>query len=271
MKRDICIFVFLFFCRFAAAQIPDIIPNPVSIARIAVADTRSWTAFNNPAMLAYVEKIELKTAFDNRFLLKELSTKSIQAGFHTKPINIGVSFSYYGYQLFHEMLAGVDFARNFGDKFSLGIGFDYYTVFFQADNEYRGALLGRLGLSAKLAPSFALGFSTFNPFQNHVKTDFVTKRVPSVFSLGTEYFFTDDFVWRTQIDKEISSNYRFATGFEYCILDFLTAKLGGYALEYFVPCLGFGLVLKDYAANLNCELNPVLGLCTMITLGYKFK
>jgi len=271
MKRTIDLLFLLFLCPFLSAQIPNVTPSPVSIAKTSVADIDSWTAFNNPSALGYVESVYVAAAFENRYLLKELSTKNVQAGFSTKHINIGGSFSYFGYSLYHEMLAGVDFARNFSDKFALGIGFDYYMPYFSADNEYHGALLGRVGMSVQLSNAFTLGFNTFNPFQNNIKTDYVTKRIPSVFSLGTSYSFSSDFVWRTQIDKEISSNYCFATGFEYCMLEFLNVKLGGYYLENFVPCLGFGLALSDYSADLNCELNPILGVTMQFTLRYSLK
>ena len=271
MKRTVCIFLLLPFCLFLSAQIPNIVPSPVSIAKTSVADIDSWTAFNNPSALGYVKSIYIAAAFENRYLLKELSTKSVQAGFSTKHINMGGSFSYFGYSLYHEMLAGVDFARNFSNKFALGIGFDYYAAYFSADNEYHGALLGRVGMSVQLSRAFTLGFNTFNPFQNNIRTDYITKRIPSIFSIGTSYSFSPDFVWRTQIEKEISSNYCLATGFEYRMLESINVKLGGYYLEHFIPCLGFGLVLRDYSADLNCELNPLLGVTMQFTLSYNLK
>ena len=270
MKKKYFVFLSLFCCSLSFAQIPHVVPSSVSIANTSVADTDSWTAFSNPATLGYLEKTSISATFENRYLLAELSTRSIQAGFSTKHLNIGGSFSYFGYSLYHEILYGIDFARNFSDKFAMGVGFDYYTVYFEAGNRYHGALLGRVGVFVQLSPDFVLGFSTFNPFQNNIQTEFITKRIPSVFSLGTAYSFSSDFVWRTQIDKELSSNYRFATGFEYRMQDFISVKLGGYFLENFIPCLGFRLKINDYSADVNCELNPILGVTTMISLRYNF-
>jgi len=270
MKRVQLISLILLFCFPLWAQIPHIVPSPISIAHTSVADTDSWTAFNNPATLGFVEKISATTSFENRYLLKELSTRSIQLGFATELINIGTSFSYFGYEHYHEMLIGLDFARNFSGKFALGIGFDYYTAFFSASNEYHGIIIGRVGATIQLSSDFTLGFSTFNPFQNKIQTDFITKRIPSVFSLGTSYNFSPDFVWRTQIDKELSSNYRFATGFEYRMQNFINLKIGGYFLQYFVPCLGFGLFFGDYSVDINSEIHPILGVSSMISLRYNF-
>ncbi|MDR1585695.1 MAG: hypothetical protein LBS07_05955, partial [Prevotellaceae bacterium] len=110
----------------------------------------------------------------------------------------------------------------------------------------------------------------FNPFQTNLPTEYAQQRLPSVYSLGTEYYFSEDLAWRTQIDREISSNYRFATGFDYRLLKQITIKTGGYGFEYFVPCLGFAADFSGFVFDLNCELHPVLGLNTLGMLTYRF-
>jgi hypothetical protein len=185
-------------------------------------------------------------------------------------MNTGFSFSQFGYSLYHEMLLGVSFARNFSDKFSMGVQFNYYTAYFSASDSYKGAFLPQIGLSVKITPDFSLGFNTFNPFQTNINTEFVTKRIPSLFSLGTEYFFSTDLVWRTQVDKEVSSNYRVAMGFEYQILQSFAFKLGAYGTDYLVPCLGVGFQTGSFLIDLNCEMHPLLGLNTLAAIKYRF-
>jgi hypothetical protein len=269
MKKSICILAISFFCRTLHSQIPDLIPSSISIALTSVADTRNWSGFNNPAMLGTLEKPEVGLEYENRFLLSELSTKSIQVGLPSNYVNAGVSFSYFGYSLYNEMLIGLGFARNFSGKFAMGVQFDYYTAFFPASNSYRGALFPQIGLSVNLSKSFSIGFHTFNPFQTNIQTEYVIKRLPSIFSIGTEYFFTRDLVWRTQIDKEVSSTYRFAMGFEYSMLQNVHLQLGAYSTDYLVPCLGIGCIKGHFLLDLNCELHPVLGLNTLAAIRYR--
>lgn len=270
MKKISALLISLSVFVFLSAQISNIIPASKAIAQTSVASTNDWTAFNNPAMLGYIGNAEIGLQFENRYLISELSTKSFQAGYATNLVNAGVSFSYSGYSLYHEMLLGLALARNFSDKFAMGVQFNYYTTYFAASNSYRGALLPQVGLSVKLSPSFSMGFNTFNPFQTNIKTEFVIKRIPSVFSLGTEYFFSPELVWHTQIDKEVSSNYRLATGFEYQMIENLSVKLGAYGSDYLVPCLGFGFNSGSFFFDLNCELHPLLGLNTMAAIKYRF-
>lgn len=270
MKKIISLLTTLVLCQYLQSQISSVIPSSSSIASTTVADTYNWTAFNNPAMLGYIDKAEFAVLYENRYLLSELSTKSIQFGLPSTLLNTGVSFSYFGYSLYHEMLLGICFSRNFSDKFSMGVQFNYYTAYFSASNSYRGAFLPQIGLSVKITPEFSLGFSTFNPFQTNIHTEFVTKRIPSLFCLGTEYFFSKNLIWRTQVDKEVSSNYRVAMGFEYQMLQYFAFKLGAYGSEYLVPCLGVGFKTGAFLIDLNCEMHPLLGLNTLAAIKYRF-
>lgn len=270
MKKISIVLILLFVNGLISAQISTIIPTSTSIANTSVADTKNWMAFENPAMLGYVDRAEIGTQFENRYLISQLSTKSVQVGIPSKLLNAGLSFSHFGYSLYQEMMVGMGFARNFSDKFALGLQFNYYTAFFAASNSYRGAFLPQIGLSTKLSPNFSLGFHSFNPFQTNLKTEFTTKRLPSVFSMGTEYFFSPELAWRTQIDKEVSSNYRFATGFEYQMIEQLSVKMGAYGSDYLIPCLGFGFNSRSVVISLNCELHPLLGLNTLAAIKYRF-
>lgn len=270
MKKLTIFIIIVLFSQLTSSQISNIIPSSIAIAQTSTSDTQSWTAFNNPAMLGYLLKPEIGLQFENRYIISELSTKSFQFGLTSNLVNAGLSFSHFGYSLYHEMMFGLGFARNFSDKFAMGVQFNYYTAFFNASNSYRGALLPQVGLSVHFSPDFSLGFNTFNPFQTNIKSEFVTMRLPSIFSLGSEYFFSPELVWRTQIDKEVSSNYRFATGFEYQMLKLLSIKLGAYGSDYLVPCLGFGFKTGAFRVDLNCELHPVLGLNSLAAIKYRF-
>jgi hypothetical protein len=270
MKKTISLLILLTIHQIIFSQISNILPSTSSIAQTSVADTKSWSAFNNPAMLGYLENSEIGMQYENRYLISELSTKSVQAVFSNKLLNGGLSFSHFGYSLYNEMIVGLAFARNFSDKFAMGLQFNYYTAFFNALNSYRGAFLPQLGLSVKLTPEFSLGFQSFNPFQTNIQTDFAVKRLPSIFSLGTEYFFSNDLVLRTQIDKEVSSNYRLATGFEYQMMKMIYIKLGAYDSDYLIPCLGCGFGSGQLKLDLNCEMHPLLGLNTLAVVKYHF-
>ena len=271
MKKIVSLFFIYLFISKSFAQISTITPSTSSIAQTSVVDKNNWSAFANPAMLGYLEQTEFGFQFENRYLLNELSTKSAQIGFFSKLICTGISFSHFGYSQYHEMMGGIGFARNFSNKFAIGVQANYFTTYFSASNSYRGTFFPQVGLSVQLSPSFNIGFNTLNPFQSTLKTEYVSKRLPSVFSLGTGYLFSPEFIWRTQIDKEVSSNYRFATGFDYQMLDKIKVKVGAYGSDYLIPCLGMGLKVGLFLIDFNCELHPLLGLNTFAAINYRFR
>lgn len=259
-------------CGYAFGQIAPVVPSSVSIANTSVAVQNEWNAFQNTSALAHIENIEVSAQYENKFMLKELSTSSIQAGLHTKYVNVGLAYSFHGYSVYNEMIAGLGLARNFGDMFSMGVQFNYYTAYFSAADEsrYRGTVLTQFGVSSRIFPKFTVGFHTFNPFQTNIKTENTEKRIPSIFSIGSNYEFAENLFWLTQIDKEVSGKFRFATGFEYTMIEQLTVKLGAYGHDYLVPALGLGVHLGKFHFNMNAEMHPQLGLNTLGNLKYRF-
>lgn len=270
MKKVAFLLFVLFITSGSRAQLANVIPSPTAIAHTSVANTDTWSAFQNPAMLGYISGAEIGLQYENRFLLHELSTKSVSLGLRSNLLNTGLSFSHFGYSQYHEMMVGLAFARNFSDKFALGVQFNYYTAYFASTRSYRGAFFPQIGISYQFSSAFSIGFNAFNPIQTKMDTELTTKHIPSLFSIGTDYHFSSDFAWRTQIDKELSSNYRFATGFEYQMLHSISVKLGAYHANYLVPCLGVGFKAGSFLFDLNCELHPILGLNTMAGLKFRF-
>lgn len=265
-------FIWVFFLTITLkAQLASVLPTSVSVANTSVADTENWTAFANPANIAYVDEICFGFQYENRFLLSELSTKSLQFVVPSNIVNTAVSASYFGFSLYNEILAGLGFSRNFSNKFSLGLQFNYLTSYFKTSNRYFGSFFPQFGLNYSLSPNFHLGFSAYNPFQTVIKSPYSTRQLPSVFSLGGEYIFTPELVFRFQGDKELSSNYRLSCGAEYTMLNFLTVKGGIYHHGYLVPCFGFKSDLGSFSINLNTELHPLLGLVSLAAVQYSFK
>jgi len=271
MKKLIIFFFLSSEIVFAVAQVAPIVPTTTAVANASVADSRHWSAFSNPASIGYVSAINFGFQYENRFFLSELSTKSIDFVLPSRLMSTGISASYFGYSLYNEIMLGIGFSRNFSDKFSLGVQLDYYAAYFAASDKYYGAFFPQIGLNASLTPDFHLGFSTFNPFQSMIKAVDTSKRIPSVFSLGVEYYLSPELNFKAQVDKEISSNFRTALGAEYSLLNFLTVKAGAYHNDYLVPWFGFSTDFASFSFNLNTELHPLLGLVSMASVRYFFK
>ncbi|MGC3977253.1 MAG: hypothetical protein QM751_02865 [Paludibacteraceae bacterium] len=156
------------------AQISVSTPSATTIANASVAVQSDWNAFQNTSALAHVKEFEAAVQYENRFIVKELSTKTIQAAINARYVNVGLSFSYFGYSLYNDMIVGLGTARNFGDKFSMALQFNYYLAYFSGEeiNKYRGTLFPQIGLSSKIFSNLTVGFNAFNPFLMNIKTEY---------------------------------------------------------------------------------------------------
>jgi len=269
--RNLLTCLFCIVARTIFGQITESLPAAGSIANTSTADAHLWSAFHNPAAIASTTSLSGELFYHSRFQINELASKGGQVLLPTQYVNIGAAFSYTGYSLYHEVLAGIGFARNFSDKFLLGVQFNYYTAYFTETNRYRGMLLAQIGLLVHLSPKIDIGFNTFNPFQSRLKTEYTEKRIASVYSMGAAYYFAPELASRIQVDRELNGSYWLSAGFEYTILERITVKLGGYGSGYFVPAIGVGIKYGKFTAGVNGEMHPLLGLNFSGRLGYSFK
>ncbi len=269
MKR-IILFLMSFVQLTVYAQITSALPASVSVANTSVSDTRNWAPFHNPAPLSTNTIPQLNILFENRYIITTLATKCFSFTWPANHFVVAFSAVHHGFSLYHEILMGLTFARNFSDRFSLGLQFDYHTVYFAPSNKYYATIYPQIGLSVPFNDAFRMGFHVYNPFGSHIKGELLTKYLPAIFSLGCVYDFNDEFSWRFQTDREMSSNYRFATGFDYRINKQTRFQLGVYAHEYLVSCMGFGYGFSPFSFDLSVELHPLLGLNTIAQLQYRF-
>lgn len=262
---------FFLFLNSAFAEITTIVPNSYVPGNASVSYVNAWLPFHNPAALAHEKVGAIQLQYDNRYITKELNTALVSGCYSTKYVNIGASFSYFGYSVYNEMLTALTFARTFGDRFSLGIEFNYYTVFFSPTERYRGTFTANIGLQAKVIDNFYISFAAFNPVFSKIKTEFLDKSLPVVFSLGTLYQITDQVDWLVQIDKEVKSPLRWATGVEYKPFKEFIVNAGVYGSNYAVPTLGVGFHFSGFEFRLNTEYHTRLGLSALGALRYTFQ
>jgi hypothetical protein len=252
------------------AQKTTIIPASFVGGNASVAYRKEWLPFHNPAALAGADKIGFQLLYENRYITKELANKALNAWCPTKYLNVGASFSHFGYSEYNEMLAAVVFARQFGDKFRLGAEIDYYCVYLSQSERYRGTITAQIGAQISITNDFALAFNAFNPVFSKIKNALVEKRLPTTFSIGMLYAIKNTVDWLVQFDKEISSPLRWATGFEYAPVKELMIRLGAYGYDNFIPTFGVGIKFGGFKFDANADYNSVLGFSLTGCLGYKF-
>jgi len=269
MNKSCLTLLLLFFAFCLDAQKTTIIPSSFVGGNASVAYRNDWLPFHNPAALAGAEKIGFKLLYENRYITKELANKALNVWFPTKYLNIGTSFLHFGYAEYNEMIAAITFAREFG-KFRLGIEIDYYTLFLSQSERYKGTITTQVGAQISITDNFSIAFNAFNPTFSKVKSELVEKRLPTTFSIGSLYRIKDVVDWLVQLDKEVSSPLRWATGFEYAPAKEFIVRIGAYGYNNFIPTFGAGIKFGDFKFDVNADYNSVLGFSLLSCLGYSF-
>lgn len=269
MKRWLMLTGFLLVCLIAYNQTDVIIPESYAPGNASVARIGEWLPFQNPALLDGVNHPAISMVIENRFTVKELSTEaaSLQIPFHS--LKVGLAVSHFGFSTYSEMLVGIAAAHTFDKLLTIGIQVNYYNAYFSGEQGNKGTLLAHVGLLSQITPDFYIGFSSFNPTRQKVYYQLITKDIPSVFTLGSCYRFSNQLVWLTQLTKAVNADVQWGTGFEYNPTNVLAIRFGGYGAP-FIPTLGAGVQLNQFRINVNFEKHPVLGITSVGGLQYLF-
>ena len=269
MKRLIYITLLIIFYISGFSQQTTVIPSSYAAANASVAYTGDWFAFHNPAALGQRQRISIGMLYENKYISRELSNKALSVAIPTKHINLGASFSHFGYSEYNEMLASLSFARKFG-RLSIGVDAIYYTVFLSPSERYKGTFTTQVGMQVDATEEWTLAFTAFNPVFSKVKGDYENKPLPTVFSIGSQYKIRGIVDWLIQFDKEIASPFRWATGFEYAPVKEFIVRIGAYGYRNIRPTIGLGMRLKGLKFDVTADYNTALGFSMAGALGYEF-
>lgn len=270
MKHIACLLLIVALCMGLRAQQTTVIPGSFVAGNASVTHCTEWLPFHTPAALAAQQHIGIQLLYENRYFTKELANKAVNVWFPTKALNVGVAFSHFGYASYNEMLAAVTMARYLGKRVRLGIEFDYYTAYFAAVQRYRGTVTAQVGLQVDITETLQIAVNTFNPTFSRVKAEMVEKRLPTTFAIGMRYCIKNTVDWLVQIDKEVQSPLRWATGFEYAPVKQMMIRLGVYGMKSFVPTLGVGIRFGGFAFDVSADYTNPLGFSMLGALRYQF-
>jgi len=247
-----------------------VVPSSNAIADIQTPRTDTWTAFHNPASLVQDDEVQVAAQYENRYMLAALNTALLQAAYCNRYVNVGVSFAFFGYAKYQEMMAGVTLSRSFG-RFSLGLQGNYMGIYCGDELKYRGTFVPQIGATVDITAKLTLGLHAFNPFwqQIHIEED-ADRTLPIVYSVGTDYQIVKHLRWDMQVDYDVRTTYRIATALEWQAIDLLVIKAGVYYRQQFVGCMGLGVIWDRLQFDAHFELNSTLGVTCQGRISYRW-
>ncbi|WP_417611381.1 hypothetical protein [Owenweeksia hongkongensis] len=239
-----------------------------AMAHSSVALSDVWSGLHNQAGLAFLEKPSFGLSYENRFFLNDLSLANAALAFPSKLGTVGLSLSYFGFELYNESKIGLNYSRKFGEYFSFGLQLNYHSFYVEEGNHDPGFLTFEAGILTKPIPKLSIGFHVFNP-TNSYKNKETDQQIYPIMRLGALYQFNEEVALTGEIKKDINLPERYALGFEYYFIPELAFRTG-VGIQPFTNTFGLGLDLGGFTADLSYEYAQTLGNNANISLQYEF-
>jgi hypothetical protein len=230
--------------------------------------TDSWSVQNNQAGLGFVKNISAGMYYENHFLVKELSSKSVAFVLPTQSGVFGLNMNYFGYEKYNETKLGLAYGKAFGEKISAGIQLDYLNTHIAEDYGNKGNMTFEIGILSKLNKSLTIGAHVFNPIRVKV-ADYNDERIATIFKLGLSYNFSNKVLVIAETEKNINYKPQFKAGLEYHIIKEIYLRTG-LSTNPTQNTFGIGIELKKIKIDLASSYHQVLGYSPQMSLVYNF-
>jgi hypothetical protein len=239
----------------------------VSGASVTYSDV--WSQYHNQAGLSSLKGFVFGVGFQNQFLIKELSTKSIAIAMPSKSGVFGLNCYSFGYSGYSENKFGLAFARNLGKKLAVGIQLNYHFTNIRGDYGSRGIATGEIGILAEPVDNLFIGAHINNVWHTR-RTQISDEYLPVVFKIGSAYHFSENLLLCFEFEKDIDKELVFKTGIEFEFIENFYFR-SGISSEPKLFSFGPGYKFRNLKADLAFTKHPVLGYSQAISLVYSFK
>ncbi len=251
-----------------------------SMGGVGVALDDFWSVQNNPAGLAYFDRIAAGFYYENRFLLKELGLKAGGFIIPARSGSFGVNLNYFGYSEYNEKKAGLAYGRKFGNKFSAGVQLDFLSTSIAEEYGNKNTVTFDLGIRALPLKNLVIAAHVFNPIRVKLENEY-DERFPTVFRLGASYTFSEDLVLAVETEKDLNFKPLFRAGVEYKIVEPVLVRFGYSTLPSTTGTdnfsiasaysFGFGLKLGKVMIDCSASVHQILGWSPQVSFVYGFK
>lgn len=215
------IYTFLLFT--AKAQTIDTTPsNALAMGSAVVSLNQNELAGINPSV--YSEQTTLALNYNRRFMLAELSTRSLLAVIALKQAQLIAQTCQVGNSNYQESLFELGAARKFSPKLSMGITFRYYILAVSELMQNPQYLSFNWGMQYQ-EPDYGFGLAIANPFGTAFHQQYAPTYYPSNIKLGAHRIFQQCLL-STQISLNDYQKASLQIGSQYDIRNEFILRLG---------------------------------------------
>ncbi len=238
-----------------------------AMAGASVAASDAFSAINNLASAAFMERGEVAAAGNRPFLIPGVNNFLLAAVLPAGRGAFGFSLARFGDRLYREQLIGLGYTQRLAPGFSLGLQFEYlrYSV---AEYGSEGGFSFDLGLYYALSERIQLAAHVFNPLAAHLSQS--ATPLPVIFRSGIRYVSSEKLIWLAEVEKDLDQPLRFALGMEYRPLPEIYLRAGS-GTQAATLSFGAGFRWNAFMLEVASDWHPVLGITPHAGIRYQMK
>lgn len=226
-----------------------------------------WSIYQNQAGLAYIEGPTAGVFFENKFLVKDLAYAGFAGALPLGNGAIGLSYSNFGYDVYHEGNIGLAYGMKLNKRLSVGVRLNYQSTRIAAhDYGRRGALTADAGLRFQVADKVSLAAHISNPTRTKL-SDYADERIPTLLRFGVGYQISEDLLVTGEVEKDIDYDWSLRGGIEYRPAEILYLRLGA-SNNPGLFAFGLGLNFNKFKFDLAASYHSYLGYSPQVSLTY---
>ena len=268
MRPTLILFVLLNSLSFAQIA-PTIGAEANGLGCTSLSSKDVFSVYNNPGALGQIENTGVGFTYDNRFLLKELSTQSLAAAYKMEKNGaIGLHLQHYGFGLYREMFTGVSYGISLAPNFSLGTSVNFHRIQLGDNYGSTNALSLGLGMFYSVNEELSFGMRVANLTRTRL-AEFEDERLPTTFGLGLQYIFSEKVFWNLEAEKNFAHPINIKTGLGFQPHELIALRMGVNSYP-FQSTFGLGVTMPKFRFDISAGWHAQLGISPSVGLVFSF-
>ncbi|RYY66382.1 MAG: hypothetical protein EOO13_15845 [Chitinophagaceae bacterium] len=219
---------------------------------------------NNPAASMGAEGFSAGIYSERRFMLEELGQYNMVLAYAKSNSIIGAKLNYNGFSEYNESSASLVYGHDLG-KLSVGIGFNYHKVTFQAYGA-ASTYSADLSLIMQLTEKLRAGIQAINPVPVFFGPE-KTEKYPAIYKLGLGYEVSEKCFLAGELLKETGKTVNVQVGLQYRLVNSIIFRVG-INTDVGRPFAGIDWIFNKLRLCISGSYHPDLGFTPALMIAF---
>jgi len=261
---------FLFFLSLNASAGDPFRPSAgageAGMGYVCIMKNSFWSAFHNQATLADNNTYSFGFNYENRFLIKDLGTRSAALTIPAGKASIGAVYSHFGNNDFKRDMTGLACGMHLSDMIDAGVQIDYLSERTFGEYSNIQLLTCETGLIITPSEKTRIGIHLLNPVPNSIRKI----SLPTTLRAGVGINLSKLLFAAVEAEMSTKSKLNIKTGFEYDAGKKVWLR-GGFRTADNAFSFGLGYLLKISQIDIGFVTHEKLGVTSSVSMIFKIR